>query len=56
MKNTFDNEVILKQCITLLSIVIDIIYIIESECSEDILLEIFKFICDLMKIFYEEGT
>src|SRR4051794_25459319 len=56
MKNTFGNEVVLKQCITLLSIVIDLIHIIEHELNEDVLLDIFKFICDLMKIFYNEGN
>lgn len=55
MDDTFDNKVVLKQCITLLSIVIEFIFIINYEFDKDILLKIFRFVCDLMKIFYNEG-
>lgn len=55
MDDTFDNKVVLKQCITLLSIVIEFIFIINYEFDKDVLLKIFRFVCDLMKIFYNEG-
>ncbi|CAB4383050.1 unnamed protein product [Rhizophagus irregularis] len=54
MDDTFDNKVVLKQCITLLSIVIEFIFIINYEFDKDVLLKIFRFVCDLMKIFYNE--
>ncbi|RIA92016.1 Urb2/Npa2 family-domain-containing protein [Glomus cerebriforme] len=54
--NTLGNEVALRQCIILLSIIIDFIHIIEYECNENTLLNIFKFVCDLMKIFYNEDS
>jgi hypothetical protein len=55
MDDTLDNKVVLKQCITLLSITIESIFIINYEFDKDILLKIIRFICDLMKIFYNEG-
>lgn len=55
MDDTFDNKVVLKQCITLLSIVIEFIFIINYEFDKDVLLKIFRFVCDLMKIFYNKG-
>ncbi|GBB89028.1 hypothetical protein RclHR1_15690003 [Rhizophagus clarus] len=52
--DTLDNKVVLIRCVTLLSIVIEFIFIINYKFNEDILIKIFRFVCDLMKIFYNE--
>ncbi|CAI2184726.1 9675_t:CDS:10, partial [Funneliformis geosporum] len=52
-----DNEVVVfKHCVTLLSMVIDLTSLIEIEFFANISHETFILVCDLMKIFYNEGS
>ncbi|CAG8653185.1 5207_t:CDS:10 [Funneliformis caledonium] len=52
-----DNEVlVLKHCVTLLSVVIDLTSLIEFVFITNISHQTFTLVCDLMNIFYNEGS